>query len=193
MRRDADDEVIRADAVVIAETAEEIAPRHFRNVLGNFPTGVVAITTLDPDGEPIGMIVGSFTSVSLDPPLVAFLADKGSSTQARIRAAGRFCANVLAFDQEALCRKIAARIPRKFDEVAWEPSPRENPVLGGVVAWIDCAVDQVVELGDHYLIVGAVKELHAVSDKTPLLFLRGTYGDYFSNATLLLDRLTDWQ
>ncbi len=170
-----------------------IDARHFRTVLGNFPTGVVAITTRGSEDQPVAMIVGSFTSVSLSPPLVSFLADRSSSTQAEIRAAGRFCANVLAADQEGLCRKLAARRPGRFDGVHWEPSSMGNPVLEGIVAWIDCTIDDVVELGDHYLIVGRVHELRAVSDKTPLLFLRGAYGDYVSIAALMLDRFLDWQ
>jgi flavin reductase (DIM6/NTAB) family NADH-FMN oxidoreductase RutF len=179
-----------------AATAPEAAPppldtRHFRTVLGNYPTGVVAVTVVGSDREPVGMIVGSFTSVSLNPPLVSFLADCSSSTQAKIQAAGRFCANVLAADQERLSRKLAARGPGRFDGVPWEPSPLGNPVLGGTVAWVDCIIHGVIEIGDHYLIVGRVHELRAVSDKTPLLFFRGAYGDYCSNADRILDRLLE--
>jgi flavin reductase (DIM6/NTAB) family NADH-FMN oxidoreductase RutF len=167
--------------------------RHFRDVLGNFPTSVVAVTTTGPVDQPVGMIVGTFTSVSLDPPLVSFLADRSSGTCAKIRAAGRYCANVLAADQEHLCRRLAAKGPNKFADVAWEPSPLGNPVLEGIVAWVDCVVEKVVELGDHYLVVGGVRDLRVMSPKTPLLFFRGGYGDYFSTASLLLDRLTGWQ
>lgn len=169
-----------------------IDPRHFRTVLGSFPTGVVAITSTEAGGAPVGMVVGSFTSVSLNPPLVSFLADVSSSSQARIRSAGRFCANVLAADQETLCRKLAARGPDKFAGLAGRASPLGNPVLEGIVSWIDCTIEDVVRIGDHDLIVGRVNELHAVSDKTPLLFLRGGYGDCLSTATQMLDRLLDW-
>lgn len=171
-----------------------VDPRHFRMVLGNYPTGVVVVTTTEAEQAPVGMVVGSFTSVSLNPPLVSFLVDRSSSTQARIQAAGRFCANVLAADQEQLCRKLAARRPDRFDGVPWEPSPLGNPVLEGIVAWIDCTIDTVIELGDHDLIVGRAHELRVASDKkTPLLFFRGQYGDYFSAGAHLLDRLLDWQ
>ncbi|WEO69108.1 flavin reductase family protein [Rhizobium rhizogenes] len=178
--------------VVAPDEPPAIDGRHFRTVLGSFPTGVVAVTSLEAEVEPVGMIVGSFTSVSLDPPLVSFLADRSSATQARIRATGRFCANVLAADQERLCRKLATKGPDKFDGIAWEASPLGNPILTGIVSWIDCMIGDVLELGDHYLIVGRVHELHTVTDKTPLLFLRGAYGDYFSNAALVLERLMDW-
>lgn len=163
--------------------------RRFREVLGNLPTSVVAVTTTQSDGSPAGMIVGTFTSVSLDPPLVSFLADRSSGSFARIRAAGRYCANVLAADQEPLCRQLAAGGAAKFDGLVWEPSTLGNPVLGGIVAWVDCDLEKVVELGDHYLAVGRVRDLRVCSPRTPLLFFRGGYGDYFSTTSLLLDRL----
>ncbi|MET0521337.1 MAG: flavin reductase family protein, partial [Jiangellaceae bacterium] len=113
------------------------APR-FRDVLGHFPTGVVVVTAMAPSGGPVGMAVGSFTSVSLDPPLVAFLPDRASSTFPHIRGAASFCINVLAADQEDVCRAFALRGADKFRDVSWSPSPSGTPVLDGVVAWIDC-------------------------------------------------------
>jgi len=166
--------------------------RRFREVLGNFPTSVVAITAGGPGERPEGMIVGSFTSVSLDPPLVAFLADRSSSTFPRIRAAGRYCVNALAADQEAVCRAMAARGADRFAGLDWQPSPLGNPVLDGVVAWVDCVIEDVLEIGDHYLAVGRVHDLRVQSAKTPLLFFRGGYGDYFSPTAMVLDRLVGW-
>lgn len=167
--------------------------RRFRDVLGNFPTSVVAITTTDTEDEPHGMIVGTFTSVSLDPPLVSFLADSSSATLRTIRAAGRFCANALAGDQERLSRRMATRPAReRFTDTAWQTSPLGNPVPHGVVAWVDCTIEQVVEIGDHLLVVGRVHDLCAESPKTPLLFFRGGYGDYMSSAGALLDNLVGW-
>lgn len=161
----------------------------FRNVLGNFPTSVVAVTAGTAEGTPEAMVVGSFTSVSLDPPLVSFLADNTSTTLPKILAAGRYCANVLAGDQEAMCRRMARRGADRFSGVDWQPSPLGNPILSGSVAWVDCEIDQVVQLGDHTLVVGRVRELEVVSDKTPLVFFRGGYGDYYSPAAVILDRL----
>ncbi|MFD9503003.1 flavin reductase family protein [Streptomyces sp. NPDC060035] len=166
--------------------------RRFRDVLGHFPTSVVAITTTSPEDRPEGMVVGSFTSVSLDPPLVSFLADRSSGTLPKIKAAGRFCANALAADQENLSRRLAARGADRFAGVTWETSPAGNPVLEGVVAWVDCAIEDVVTIGDHVLVVGRVKDLHIASAKTPLLFFKGDYGDYFSTTSLLLDQLVGW-
>lgn len=166
--------------------------RRFRDVLGHFPTSVVAITTQGADQRPEGMVVGSFTSVSLDPPLVSFLADRSSGTLPKILDAGRFCANVLASDQELVSRKLAARGTDRFDGVTWEPSASGSPVLDGAVAWVDCVIEQVVEIGDHFLVVGQVHDLRVESAKTPLLFFRGGYGDYFSTTSLLLDQLIGW-
>lgn len=152
--------------------------RRFRTVLGHFPTGVAAITSIDESGDPIGMAVGSFTSVSLDPPMVAFLPDKTSSTFPRIREAGTFCVNVLSADQEQVCRQFAARGSDKFKDLTWRPSPGGAPVLDGIVAWIDCELTEVVDAGDHYIVLGAVRDLDVASPRLPLLFFQGGYGKF---------------
>ncbi|MFI7667662.1 flavin reductase family protein [Nocardia sp. NPDC049526] len=174
------------------ETVVAINTRHFRNVLGHFPTSVVAITTLDDDQRPHGFIVGTFTSVSLDPPLVSFLVDTSSTTLQRIRETGRFCANALAGNQEHVSRRMASRGGDRFEGVTWQSSALGNPVLDGVVAWVDCTVAQIVEIGDHVLVVGQVHELRVESVRTPLLFFRGGYGDYLASASLVLDQLVGW-
>ncbi|MFK4100321.1 flavin reductase family protein [Streptomyces sp. NPDC019531] len=170
---------------------DTINGRYFRGVLGHFPTSVVAITTTDADERPQGLVVGTFMSVSLDPPLVSFLVDGSSRTLPAIRAAGRFCANALAGNQERLSRQMASGTDR-FDGVIWKPSPLGNPVLDGIVAWVDCGVEKVVEIGDHFLVVGRVRHLRVESKRTPLLFFRGGYGDYLSTTNLVLDRLVGW-
>lgn len=149
----------------------------FRQVLGHYPTGVSVITSADDDGRPAaGMVVGTFTSVSLDPPLVAFLPDKDSTSWPLIAETGRFCVNVLGAEQEALCRKFSARGGDKFDGVAWHLSPSGSPVLEGVVAWVDCRIEQIVESGDHYIVVGRVLDLAVATDTLPLTFHRGSFG-----------------
>ena len=182
-----------SDGVTRPGMTDAIDGRHFRDVLGNFPTSVVAITTTDAEERPHGMVVGTFASVSLDPPLVSFLADRSSTTLRTIRAASRFCANALAGNQERLSRKLATGTAgQRFEGTAWQPSALGNPVLDGIVAWVDCAVEQVVEIGDHLLVVGRVHDLRVESLKTPLLFFRGGYGDYMSSAGQLLDSLVGW-
>lgn len=148
----------------------------FRQVLGHYPTGVSVITSADADGRPAaGMVVGTFTSVSLDPPLVAFLPDKSSTSWPLIAETGRFCVNVLSADQEDLCRAFSARGGDKFAGVPWHPSPSGTPILDGVVTWVDCRIEQVVESGDHYIVVGRVLDLAVASEAQPLAFHRGGF------------------
>jgi flavin reductase (DIM6/NTAB) family NADH-FMN oxidoreductase RutF len=149
----------------------------FRQVLGHFPTGVTVITAAA-DSGPVGLAVGAFSSVSLDPPLVAFFPDKGSSSWPRIEASGSFCVNILAEDQEEVCRRFASKGDDKFAGLGWTPAGSGAPMLDGVLAWIDCDVDSVVEAGDHHCVFGRVRDLGVGRDGGPLLFFRGGYGRF---------------
>ncbi len=152
--------------------------QHFRRVMGRLPTGVTVITAIDDTGRPVGMTIGSVTSVSLDPPLFAFLPDRRSGSFARIRTATSFCVNVLGADAEELCRAFAGRGDDKFSGVEWAPAPSGAPVLAGSIAWIDCAFDRIIEAGDHYFVTGAVTDLDVIRDGLPLLFFQGGYGRF---------------
>ena len=154
----------------------------FRETLGQFPTGVVLVTAFGHDGGPVGMIVGSFASVSLDPPLVAFFPARGSARYSRLRSSNRFCVNVLAADQEDLCRRFAISGDTAFDGVSWWPSRSGTPVVEGSVAWIDCSVESVREVGDHYMVVGRVQEMEIVNPVAPLVFFQGGYGRFASRS-----------
>jgi flavin reductase (DIM6/NTAB) family NADH-FMN oxidoreductase RutF len=149
----------------------------FRQVLGHFPTGVTVVTATGADG-PVGLAVGSFASVSLDPPLVAFFPAKNSSSWPRIEAAGAFCVNILAEDQEDVCRRFAMKGDDKFVGLGWKPAPSGAPLLDGVLAWIDCSIDSVTDAGDHHCVMGRVRELDVAHDGAPLLFFRGGYGRF---------------
>lgn len=150
----------------------------FRQVLGNYPTGVCAITAVTDEGERAAMIVGSFTSVSLDPPLVGFFPDRRSSTWPRIEKAGRFCVNVLGADQRDLCRQLAASGGDKYADVGFALSENGSPILDSAIAWIDCAIENVVEAGDHFLVLGRVLALEVRRDADPMLFFKGRYGGF---------------
>jgi flavin reductase (DIM6/NTAB) family NADH-FMN oxidoreductase RutF len=155
-----------------------IDPAKFRQVLGHFPTGVTVITAAAADG-PVGLAVGSFASVSLDPPLVAFFPGRGSSSWPRIEAAGSFCVNVLSAAQEEVCRRFASKGEDKFAGLGWRPAGSGAPLLDGVLAWIDCDIESVAEAGDHYAVTGRVRELEVgVDEAGPLLFYRGGYGRF---------------
>jgi 3-hydroxy-9,10-secoandrosta-1,3,5(10)-triene-9,17-dione monooxygenase reductase component len=153
-------------------------PKTFRRVLGHYPTGVCAITAMQDNGEPIGMAVGSFTSVSLDPPLVAFFPDRSSSSWPKIQAAGRFCVNILAAHQEPLCRALAAKTGDKFAGLTYRQSSAGLPILDDIVAWIDCDLYAVYEAGDHYIVLGLVHSLDVERPNKPLLFFQGGYGQF---------------
>ena len=155
-----------------------IEAAEFRQVLGYYPTGVSAITAMGTDGAPIGMVVGTFSSVSLDPPLVGFLPDKSSSTWPRLEAAGRFCVNVLASDQLDVCRQLAGKGPDKFAEVEYTVSDHNLPVLAQALATIECSLHSVTDAGDHYFVLGRVLRLEAARDADPMLFFRGRYGGF---------------
>lgn len=149
--------------------------REFRRILGHYPTGVCAVTAMAGPGNPLGLIVGSFTSVSLDPPLVGFFPDKRSSTWPMIRQVGRFCINVLGDLQQGVCARLASGGERKFDGVDYHLSQLGSPIIDGVLAWIDCELDAVHEAGDHYIVLGRVIGLDLHAEGNPLIFHRGGY------------------
>ena len=164
---------------------EEPSPRRlvfdaarFRQVLGHFCTGVTVVTGLF-EGEPVGFTVQSFTSVSLDPPLVVVCPARTSTTWPRLRSVGTFCANVLATDQETLARSFATRGEGRFRGVGWSPSSTTgSPVLDGGLAWIDCRIEAEHDGGDHLIAVARVLDLGVRDGGRPLLFYRGGYGRF---------------
>ncbi|MEV0688064.1 3-hydroxy-9,10-secoandrosta-1,3,5(10)-triene-9,17-dione monooxygenase reductase subunit [Nocardia sp. NPDC050378] len=162
----------------MTEQIPAIDGRQFRNVLGQFCTGITVITALAPDGAPIGFACQSFAALSLDPPLVLFCPTKGSRSWAAIEAAGKFCVNVLAEEQQPTCARFGSREPDKFAGVPWHTSVLGVPVLDDSLATIECTVDSVVDGGDHFIVIGRVQAL-AESETTtngrPLLFYRGQY------------------
>lgn len=156
----------------------------FREVLSHYPTGVCVITAMNA-GVPTGFVVGSFTSVSLDPALVGFFADRKSTTFPKVREAGAFVVNVLAAQDEQLCHVFSAKDVDRFATVTWRPGPSGSPVLDRATAWIDCTLEDIVEVGDHLFAVGRVLDLadqpeHPAAE--PLIFHKGRYGSYTAAA-----------
>ena len=149
-------------------------PTTMRSVLGHFPSGVTIVTGAV-DGEPAGFTCQSFSSLSLDPPLVLILPGRGSTSWPRIEATGRFCVNVLAQDQQQLSTTFAKSGTDKFAGVDWRPSPLGSPILTGATAWIDCTLYACHDGGDHLIVVGAVHDLEAEPETAPLVFHRGAY------------------
>lgn len=153
-------------------------PTWFRQVLGQYPTGVCVVTAAEPDGRRAGLVVGSFSSVSLVPPLIAFFPAKTSTSWPRIRSVGRFCVNILSAEQEDICRRFASRVEDKFEGVTCRETESGSPIITGVVAWIDCELEAVDEAGDHYIVLGRVRRLEIEEPSLPLLFFQGGYGRF---------------
>jgi 3-hydroxy-9,10-secoandrosta-1,3,5(10)-triene-9,17-dione monooxygenase reductase component len=157
---------------------------------------VAVVTAINPDptdgrhaGEPVGFACQSFAALSLEPPLVLFCPSRTSRTWPIIERAGSFCVNVLADSQRELSTVFGKSGAEKFANLNWSPAPSGAPRLGGVLAWIDCSVDDVHEAGDHYVVIGRVHslgehgdlgeqgDLGEHGDGGPLLFYRGAYAE----------------
>jgi len=163
----------------LAETgAPDFDSARFRQVMGHFCTGVTVVTGLS-GGAPAGFTAVSFTSVSLDPPLVSICATNTSKSWPAIQASGAFCVNILAEDQEALCREFAMSGGDKFRGVGWTRSHGTgSPLLNDVLAWVDCRIEQEYQAGDHTIVLGRVVDLGIEEEGAPLLFFRGGYGGF---------------
>ena len=149
-----------------------------RETLGHYPTGVAVVTAISDDAKPAGMVVGTFTSVSLDPPLVAFFPTRNSGSFAYVRRAQSFCINVLASDQEPICRQLAAGGADKFAGTPWHPAPMGAPILADAVSWVECTFEEIREAGDHFIVLGRVQHLGVQRSTLPLLFFQGGYGRF---------------
>ncbi len=146
----------------------------FRTVLGHFATGVTIITAID-GGEPAGVAANSFTSVSLEPPLVLFCVARSSTTWPRIERARRFAVNILGEHQEELSRLFATKGADRFGRTDWHVGVGGSPVLHDVLAYLDCEFWAEYDGGDHIIVVGRVLDLGVSHHAGPLVFFRGEY------------------
>lgn len=154
----------------------QIEPDLFRHVLGHLPTGVTVITANTPEG-PVGLSANSLTSVSLDPPLLLVCPAKSSETWPLIRAAGRFCVNVMASHHEPTVRRFAVRGVDRFEGTSYHDRGF-GPALDDAIAWIDCEVLHEHDAGDHTIAVCSVVSLDSAGEGEPLVFFRGAYGTF---------------
>lgn len=160
-----------------AQASIELDPMLFRRVMGHFPTGVTVVAAHDGE-RPVGLAIGSFFSVSLDPPLVGFCVARTSTTWPVLEQLGRFGVSVLAEDQHEISGRFASKAVDKFEGVTWDPAPvTGSPLIHGAVAHIDCELHEVHPGGDHVIVTGLVRSMDVRRDDVgPLLFLRGGYG-----------------
>jgi flavin reductase (DIM6/NTAB) family NADH-FMN oxidoreductase RutF len=150
----------------------------FRRALAVHAAGVVVVTA-QTEGVPVGLTATSFSSVSLNPPLVSFYVDQSSTTWPWLRQAGTFAVNVLAGDQAELASRFARKGVDRFAEpTRWVPGPEGVPLLGGVSAHLVCAPHTTVEIGDHILVVGLVTGTGIGAAGRPLLYHQGRFGRF---------------
>jgi flavin reductase (DIM6/NTAB) family NADH-FMN oxidoreductase RutF len=157
------------------QTIEQVK---LRTVLGHFPTGVVAIAALDERGDPTAMVIGSFASVSLDPPLAGFFSSRTSSSYQRMHQSQYFSVNVFTAGQEAVCKTLAEKRDDKMDGVAWHLGPHGTPILDGCLAWLECELHERITAGDHDLILLRILDLEVHTQSAPLVFFQGGFGRF---------------
>jgi flavin reductase (DIM6/NTAB) family NADH-FMN oxidoreductase RutF len=145
-----------------------------RRVMGHFATGVTVITTMNKDGQMLGLTANAFSSVSLDPPLCLISVDKKAESYGSFEESRVFTVNILASDQEALSRKFAVSGGNKFEGVAYRIGANGAPILNGALAYIECKLYAAYDGGDHTIYLGEVQQAE-ITESKPLLFFRGGY------------------
>jgi len=152
----------------------DLDPASLRRVLAAFPTGVTALAAVV-DGAPVGMAANSFTSVSLDPPLVSVCVAATSQTWPQLRRAARIGVSVLSHEQEAVSRRLAARGVDRFTGLSWRATDDDAVLFDGVSAWFDCSVEREIRAGDHDIVLLNVHRLGTDVRTPPLVFHGSRY------------------
>jgi len=153
-----------------------IDPREFRNTVGCFATGITVITGIDEEGDPVGFTANSFTSLSLEPPMVLFCLDRNVASFEAFHHRRHFAVNILSAEQEHLSRQFAKSGAEKWSGVVFETWERGCPILDGCLANFECDIDSIYEGGDHVIVVGEVIRMAcAESVPKPILYYRGQY------------------
>lgn len=148
----------------------------FKKVLGNYPTGVTIVTTTTKSGEPVGLTVNSFASVSLDPLMVLWSIDHGVSTLKEFTEGGKFAIHVLAEDQAELCKTFASKNVDRFSTCNWTMSSNGLPIIEGAFGVLECKTFKAIEAGDHTVLIGEVTDLTVKEEKDPMLYHRRVFG-----------------
>ena len=148
--------------------------RNLRQALGSFPTGVTVVSCLDKNKNPLGFTANSFTSVSLDPQLISICIDKESFNIDSFSITKHFAVSVLSEDQQSISTTFATPNEDRFQNVEWRTEDTGTPIIENAVAWFDCNTRQVIDAGDHLILIGEIIAFDS-SPKTPLMYLRGNY------------------
>ncbi len=153
---------------------EKIKRRELRKALGTFVTGVTVATTIDAEGRPRGLTANSFTSVSLDPPLVLVCVAGSASSHSAFHGCKRFAVNVLSETQQEASMLFASKAPDKFQRTAWRPGQGGTPILNEALGWFDCLTHDRVEAGDHTILIGRIEDFGHGPER-PLGYFQGGY------------------
>lgn len=148
----------------------------FRDIMGNYPTGVTIVTAVTEDGTPVGLTVNSFASVSLDPQLLLWSIDHKVSSIKAFTSGGKFAVHVLAGEQQEVCGTFASRVEDRFAACEWEMSDNGLPIIKDTFGVFECETFQTVEAGDHTIIIGKVIDLQIDKEKEPMLYHRRVFG-----------------
>ncbi|WP_281840786.1 flavin reductase family protein [Sinisalibacter aestuarii] len=151
-----------------------VTPETYRNVMGSLPAGVCVITIRSADNRLHGVTATSFTSLSLDPPLVQWSLRREAWSHDQMTTVERFGVSILSAEQEELARRFATPMIDRFEALDIHGEPDGPPFLPGAQAWIDCSTETLLPGGDHTIVVGRVHEAQ-VFDVRPLLFWRGAF------------------
>ncbi|HEY1708357.1 MAG TPA: flavin reductase family protein [Rhizomicrobium sp.] len=157
-------------------SAEPFDSKAFRSALGCFPTGVAVVTTASNAAEPIGITVNSFTSVSLDPPMVLWCLDKKSDRFGAFTTAGCYTINILGTEHQSVSSRLARQGEHSLAGVAMHPTKLGPPALQDALAIFECESEQIHDAGDHVILVGRVIRFHRHDAGAPLVFFQGKYG-----------------
>ena len=149
--------------------------KEYRRALGTYPTGVTVVTTLAPDGAPVGITVNSFASLSLEPPLVLWALNTGSASLGAFDRAQYFAVNILAEDQVELSRRFASPAANKFSHLEVHAGIEGVPLIAGCAACLECRAAARHNGGDHILFIGHVERFGYDAQKRPLVFFAGKY------------------
>ncbi|WP_265569416.1 flavin reductase family protein [Sphingomicrobium nitratireducens] len=150
-------------------------PRTLRDALGCFATGVTVVTCIDGDGQPVGLTANSFTSVSLDPPLLLVCVAKAAASASPLSSAEHFAVNVLQTEQRPASITFSTRVEDRFGQTDWEEGEFGAPVLMDSLSVFECARHAMHDAGDHFILVGKVKKATFEAGLDPLLYFRGRY------------------
>ena len=153
-----------------------IDPRALRDAAGCFATGVTIVTSRDQGGAPVGLTAISFSSVSLDPPLVLWSLAKTSRAAAAFTAASHFAIHVLGGGQQDLAQRFASAVPDRFAGLGQSEGAGGVPVLPGCAVRLECGTWQVIDGGDHHVFIGQVLAIDAPDEpRGSLVFLKGRF------------------